>query len=221
MKRLRRILKFLSIAALAGVLLVLAAETFIDIAASGRIYDDIAKIPKRRVGLVLGTGKYVAVGRGNLFYSHRIAAAADLFNAGKVGFLIVSGDNGRKTYNEPDIMKRDLIARGVPEEKIYCDYAGFRTLDSMIRAKKIFGLDEVTVISQKFHCQRAIFLAQNNGLDAIGFEAKAVEGSEATRTIVRERIARMVAVLDAKILHRGPRYLGPPIVIGTDPPPKA
>lgn len=220
MKR-RRILRWLGWFTLAAVVLVGGCEWLIDRSASGRIYDDATKIPQRRVGLVLGTGKYVAQGRGNLFYARRIEAAADLFRAGKVEFLIVSGDNGRKTYNEPDNMKRDLVKRGVPAEKIYCDYAGFRTLDSMVRAKKVFGLDEVTVISQRFHCERAIFLAQSCGLDAIGFEAHAVEGREALRTILRERIARVVAFIDAYVTHRSPKFLGKPIVIGVDPPPTA
>ncbi len=101
---------------------------------------------------------------------NRITATISLFKAGKIDYVLVSGDNGTPYYNEPIVFKKDLVKGGIPEECIFLDFAGFRTLDSMVRAKVIFGLDQVTVISQKFHNKRAIYLAEKKGLKAIGYK---------------------------------------------------
>src|SRR5215831_4157585 len=162
------------IALVAAVSLPLAGW-MIDRAANGRLYRNVASIPHRRVGLVLGCSEYLGRGYVNPFFTTRIQAAADLFRAGKVDYLIVSGDNHRKGYDEPTAMKCALVRSGIPEDRIVCDYAGFRTLDSVVRAKAVFGQDQVTVISQEFHARRAIFLAQHRGMDAIGFAAQAVD----------------------------------------------
>lgn len=135
------------------------------------VFDDVNSIPKNKVGLLLGTGKYAANGNINLFYKYRIDAAVKLYNAGKIEFILVSGDNSRKDYDEPSDFKNDLIARGIPEDKIVLDYAGFRTLDSVVRAKEIFGQTSITFISQKFHNQRAIYLAEHYDIKAVGFNA--------------------------------------------------
>ncbi len=121
---------------------------------------------------MLGTVKLLASGRVNLFYLYRINAAVKLYKSGKINFILVSGDNGNKGYDEPTDFKKDLIKRGIPADKIFLDYAGFRTLDSVIRAKEIFGIKLVTIISQKFHNERAIYLAEQNGINAIAYNAK-------------------------------------------------
>src|SRR5690606_11301793 len=117
--------------------------------------DDLAPRP---VALVLGTSRMLADGRPNRYYAFRIEAALALFHAGKCEKIVVSGDNGTVTYNEPEDMKADLIAGGVPEERIVCDYAGFRTLDSVVRFKEVFGQTTGIVVSQRFHNERAIFI---------------------------------------------------------------
>lgn len=128
-------------------------------------WNDIQTVPARNVGLVLGAKP------GNRYFTRRINTAAALYHAGKVKWLLVSGDNGKKEYDEPSAMQQALIAKGVPEAAIFCDYAGFSTLDSVVRARKVFGESRITIISQAFHNQRAIWLAQQYGIDAIGVNA--------------------------------------------------
>lgn len=151
---------------------------------------NINDIPKEKVGLVLGAGKTLANGQPNLYFNYRIDAAAELYKAGKVQYFIVSGDNSKKNYNEPEDMKLALMEKGVPENHIFEDFAGFRTLDSVVRAKEIFGQKELVIISQKFHNQRAVFLAQQNGMTAYGYNAKDVNKTMGFKTNLREKFAR-------------------------------
>lgn len=180
--------------------------------AQGLTYNSISEIPKNKVGLLLGTSKFLTNGNTNLYYKYRINATVQLYKTGKIEFVLVSGDNGTKSYDEPSTFKSDLIARGIPEEKIYLDYAGFRTLDSVIRAKEIFGLDSITVISQEFHNKRAIYLAKKNDIQAIGFNAKDLEGRSGFKTKLREYFARTKAVLDV-MTGKNPKFLGDKIEI--------
>ena len=171
------------------------------------VFDSVEQIPYNKVGLVLGTGKYAQSGNINLFYKYRIDAAVTLYNAGKIEFILVSGDNSRKDYDEPSDFKTDLMARGIPEEKIYLDYAGFRTLDSVVRAKEIFGQTAITFISQKFHNQRAIYIAEHYNIKAIGFNATDVYNSH-----FREYLARSKARLDLVFIVQ-PKFFGQKIII--------
>lgn len=196
-------------------LLMLAAHLIVENAADGKTYSEIASMPHRNVGLLLGCSQLRSSGRINLFFKYRIEAGAALFKAGKIDYIIVSGDNHHVTYDEVGAMKVSLIEAGVPEERIYCDYAGFRTIDSIIRAKAIFGLRNVTVISQKFHNERAIYLAENKGMDAIGFNATDVRGEESNLKMkIREKFSRIKAVFDVNIINTKPRFYGPPVEIG-------
>ncbi len=172
----------------------------------------MVQIPKNRVGLVLGTSKRLTDGQPNPYYIYRINATIELFRAGKIDFILVSGDNGSRYYNEPNTFKKDLVKSGIPEEKIFLDYAGFRTLDSMVRAKSIFGLDSVTVISQEFHIERAIYLAEKKGLNAIGFNAKDVSGNQGLQVRLREYLARVKVFLDL-LLNTQPKFYGEKIEI--------
>ena len=183
----------------------------IDQASKERLYDNVVEIPARDVGVVLGTSERLTNGAPNLYFKHRIDAAVQLYRAGKVRHLIVSGDNSDKYYDEPSQMRAALVAQGVPNRAITSDYAGFRTLDSVVRAKKVFGQARVTLISQRFHNQRAIFIANHSGVDAIGFNAADVHGSSGRAINVREVFARVKAVLDVFILSKQPKFLGPPI----------
>ncbi|WP_243472635.1 SanA/YdcF family protein [Winogradskyella sp. MH6] len=172
-----------------------------------QVYDSVNAIPKNKVGLLLGTGKYAASGNINLFYKYRIDAVVKLYKAGKIEYILVSGDNSRKDYDEPTDFKKDLIAKGIPEDRIFLDYAGFRTLDSVVRAKEIFGQTSITIISQKFHNQRAIYIAKQYSIDAVGFNAKDVYNSH-----FREYLARSKASLDL-VFNVQPKFLGEKIVI--------
>ena len=188
------------------------ADGHVEQTAAGRVYDDLDALPHREIAVVLGTSKY-SRGRLNSFYVGRIRAAAELYHAGKVDGILVSGDNGTASYNEPAEMHADLIALGVPAEHITADYAGFRTLDSIYRAGDVFGLDSYIVVSQPFHIARALYLADQRGHDAIGYGARGPQGVHFQRNRAREVLARAKAVLDVEILHIGPKYLGEPVYI--------
>lgn len=210
----RRALAGMAAAGLVGVLAAWGARQMVVSAAAERTYDDVAAIPQREAALVLGCSERLASGWSNLFFQNRIEAAAALYKAGKVKYLIVSGDNHVASYDEPTDMKRALVGRGVPAEAVYCDYAGFRTLDSVVRAKAIFGQSEIIIVSQKFHNQRAIFLASHQGIDAIGFNARDLRSRLALRTRIREQFARVRTVLDVYLFHSRPKFYGPPVHFG-------
>ena len=191
------------------------ARIMIAKASKDKTYSSVELIPHRRVGLVLGCPKQLSNGTPNLFFKNRIDAAAQLFEHRKVDYLIVSGDNHVQGYDEPTDMKNALIDMGVPGDRIYPDYAGFRTLDSVVRAKDIFGQDTIIVISQKFHNQRAIFLASHHGIDAIGFDAPEVGLRHSFKTRCREQFAKVKAVLDVYLFRKRPHFLGQKIIIGS------
>jgi SanA protein len=203
------IIASLLLAVLAGGL-TLAANRACKKAAAGRIFISIETVPANNVGLVLGTSKLTKRGKPNLHFNQRIAAAAALYRAGKIRHLLVSGDNHIASYDEPTDMRDALVAAGVRADAITCDYAGFRTLDSVIRAKEIFNLQRCTIISEKFHCPRALWIAQQHGLDAIAFAAPDVGlKSWSLRADVREQLARNWCAVDLYLLHRAPKFLGP------------
>ena len=177
-------------------------------AADGKLYSTTVSIPYNRVGLLLGTSKFTADGkRLNLFYRYRIDAAVELVKAGKIKYLVISGDNGRDDYNEPATMRNDLILAGVDSAIIYPDYAGFRTFDSMIRLKEIFSQDSVTIISQKFHNERALYIASKLNISTVGFNAKDVSSAAGFKTNLREKFARVKVFLDFWFETK-PKFLG-------------
>lgn len=176
------------------------------------IFDDADSIPACKTALVLGTAKNIG-GRSNVYFTNRIKAAQELYEAGKVKAFVVSGDNGRHTYNEPEDMCNALIEAGVPDSIIYMDYAGFRTLDSVVRMNKIFGQEDFIVVSQQFHNERAIFLAQYNGLKAYGYNAKDIRLNRSSiKTKAREKLARVKVFVDI-LTNKEPKFLGDPIEI--------
>lgn len=186
--------------------------------AKDRVFTDLDKIPQNKVGVLLGTAKYLQSrslsGRNiNPYYQYRINAAAELFHSGKIEYILVSGDNGHRSYNEPQTFKNDLVKMGIPAEKIFLDYAGFRTLDSMVRAKAVFGQESITVISQKFHNERAIYLAEKRGLKAVGFNAKDVNLRSGMKVKFREYLARVKMFSDL-LFSKQPKFLGEEIEIG-------
>jgi SanA protein len=195
---------------IAGVLLlavVFGIDSYISVSTNGDVYDDASAVPDKPVALLLGCSKYFGAGYENPFYSHRIDAAAELYRAGKVRGILVSGDNSRKSYDEPSDIRADLIAQGVPGEYITLDYAGFRTWDSLVRARDVFGQQSMVIISQRFHCQRAIFLARKLDLDVVGYAAKDVGGRGGRNIRRREILARNKAVIDL-LTGADPKFLG-------------
>lgn len=194
------------------ILTIFLCNLIITNAAKGKTFSNLEEIYPNRVGLVLGTSKRLIGGLPNPYYTYRIRATIKLYESGKIDYILVSGDNGTRYYNEPNTIKKDLIREGIPAEKIYLDFAGFRTLDSMVRAKKIFGLDSVTVISQEFHNQRAIFLAEKKGLKAIGFNAKSVTGQPGLKVQLREYLARVKVFVDL-LFNTQPKFYGDKIEI--------
>lgn len=204
-----RVGRMLAYGTLAGLLVWGIADVGIRIASSGRLYDKttIEQIQDARAAVVLGCVRILKDGSRNQFYGYRIRAAAELYKEGKVKAVIVSGDNHVKGYDEPSDMKEDLVAAGIPAGKIVCDYAGFRTLDSVVRAKEVFGAERFIVVSQPFHVRRALFLAWGFGCDAYGYAAEDVRGINSVMTLLREQLAKVAALMDVAI-RRQPKFLG-------------
>jgi len=197
------------------LLLIFAIGTYlvVDDFSSDYIYSEIDSIPNNKAGVLLGTSKYVPEGGINLYYKYRINAAVQLYRAGKIKKIIASGDNGTIHYNEPIKMQQDLIARGIPESDIQLDYAGFSTLDAVIRANAIFSQKSFTVISQEFHNSRAVFIARKKGLDVVAYNAKSVSNGYGFMTHLREYLARIKMLLDIYIFHTEPKFYGKKIDI--------
>ncbi|MCB0395394.1 MAG: YdcF family protein [Flavobacteriales bacterium] len=194
------------------VVFVFWADWRVTSSAVGKTFTDSESLPENKVGLLLGTGKILGNGHINLYYKYRIDAAVQLYESGKIHYVLISGDNSKSYYDEPTTMKRDLIKRGVPSDKIYLDYAGFRTLDSVVRAREIFGQESITVISQRFHNQRAIYIADSKGMQAVGYNAQDVTAGYGFKVMVREKLARAKMYLDL-IFGIKPKFLGKKIVI--------
>jgi SanA protein len=196
------------------MLLILVLTGFVvytNVAASwvarNQVFDQVSELPSAKIGLVFGTSDRIR-GRENLYFRYRIEAAVEVWQAGKIQTFIVSGDNRSRYYNEPEKMKAALIRAGVPARRIVCDFAGLRTLDSIVRAQKIFGADRLLVISQRFQNERAIYLAQANGMEAFGFNAKDVGLQAGYKTKIREIGARVKMWLDVNFLDTEPTHLG-------------
>jgi SanA protein len=164
----------------------------------------VADVPPHDLALVLGTAPKVSGGRRNLHFEGRMDLAADLLRRGKVKRLLLSGDNGTRGYDEPTAMKTALIARGVSEDALVLDYAGFRTLDSVARAKSTFGHAKLIVVTDDFHIARALYLCEHFGIEAVGCAA---DTSEFLRPgiRVREHFARALAVADV-VTGRKPKF---------------
>lgn len=198
-----------------ALLTILYCDRQVRMASVGKMYANITQVPHNHVGLLLGTGKFLAGGRLNPYYTFRIDAAIELMKAGKIEYLVISGDNSRKDYNEPGMMRSDLVAAGVDSTRIFLDYAGFRTFDSMIRLKEIFSQNAVTVISQAFHNQRALFIAGKENMAAVGYNARDVSAKAGLRTQVREKLARVKVFADY-LFGTKPKFLGPKVSIPSD-----
>jgi len=189
----------------AVLLFVLAINLWV---VSYRPIDDIRCVLPREYALLLGTSKYTLGKKENPYYRYRIEAVSHLYQLGKIKKIIASGDNATRYYNEPAVMREDLIKAGVPKKDIILDFAGFRTLDSIVRCKNKFGVNDPIIITQKYHSYRALFLARNMGMDnAIAYTAKAPKDTSYTmRNHRREILARIKAVFDVYILDSRPKF---------------
>lgn len=204
--------KYTLLGVVGGALVVLFANILVLSSVNSKVYTDIEKVAYSDVALVLGTSSSVNGRTENPFFTHRIAAAAELFFQGKVKHILVSGDNSSMHYNEPRDMRHALIKLGVPDSCITMDFAGLRTLDSVVRSHKIFQQKRITIVSQEFHNYRALFIAQYYGIEAVAYNA-AYPGEASTKTIWREYLARPKALLDLYLFHTQPKFLGDKINI--------
>jgi SanA protein len=209
--RLKTSLRWMWRAALAGVLLVAGLNLWMTLRANGRIETNATSVPAADVALVLGTGKMIEGGI-NRHFTVRMNAAASLYKAGRVKHLLLSGDNSHQGYNEPQDMKAALVERGVPAAAMTCDYAGFRTLDSVVRAHEIFGLKRCVVISDDFHLARALWLADRNGIEATAFYMDAIPWGSSWKSRCREWLARVKAVAD-EVVGTEPKFGGDKITL--------
>ncbi len=195
--------------ALGALIVALSSYWFVQRAA-GRHYNSLEAVPPQQVALLLGTSSRTTHGTPNPFFYARIRAAASLYQAGKVRYILASGDNRHRSYNEPQRMQEALIAYGVPQSAIYLDHAGYRTLDSVIRAARIFNLSRYIIVSQREHNLRALYIAQAYGHDAYAYNAPMNHRVTMRRFIAREAAARLLTLVDIHLLRREPSVIGAP-----------
>ncbi len=205
---------FLKWCLLITFLIIVFSNFYVEYSARKHVYSSTDLLPDNKVGLLLGTSKYKISGGLNPYYYYRIVATVRLIKLGKIKYIIVSGDNSEINYNEPKQMKDDLVKLGVDPNVIFLDYAGFRTLDSVVRSKEIFGQTSITIISQAFHNKRAIVIANFKHINAIGYNAQDLKPILGIKVQFREIFARVKLLIDLYLINKQPRYLGEKIVIG-------
>lgn len=201
---------YLSAGILAFLLLIFSQWAFnkVEYTTQKLIFSSVDEIPYTKTALLLGTSPTLKNGKANPYFTNRIASTAHLYHSGKITNILISGDNGSKQYDEPTAMKMALIGLGVPDSVIFLDYAGFRTIDSVIRSKEIFGRDSITIISQGFHNKRAVYIAKHHGIYAVAYNAEDIGGKSGLRQNIRERGARVKLMWDLYAVHYTPHFLG-------------
>lgn len=192
----------------AFLLLIVGSNLWIIKSTSHRVFSDAEMLPDHGVALVLGTSNKTVSGHVNPYFSKRMETAAELYKLGKIDHLILSGDNRSMYYNEPMEMRKALIKLGIPASAITLDYAGLRTLDSVVRCKEIFGQNKITIITQPFHSYRALFISDYYNIEAVAMVADEPGFEFSFKVRLREYFARPKAVLDLYILKTAPRFLG-------------
>jgi SanA protein len=205
---MRRFIRIVIIFAILIFALLLACNVWIVKSTEHKVFADLSKLPDHRVALVLGTSHKSVGGGPNPFFANRIKTAAELYRLGKIDHFILSGDNRTMYYNEPMEMKKALILQGVPSTAITLDYAGLRTLDSVVRSKEIFGQNKITIITQSFHSHRALFISDYYKIDAVAMVAEDPDLDRTFKVRVREYLARAVAVFDLYIFKTAPKHMG-------------
>jgi SanA protein len=208
----KKIIKIAAAVFIFVLIVIIVCNILVSNSTKNFVYDNPKNIPYNEVGLLLGTSKFLKNGRINEYWKNRIDATFELYKLKKIKFVIISGDNGKSTYDEPTDMKKELVKLGIPAAAIFLDYAGFRTFDSMIRAQKIFSQQSFTVISQRFHNERAIYIGQHYGIKAIGYNAKDVAANKGFKTNLREIFARVKLFIDF-VIDKQPKFLGEKVEI--------
>ncbi|MCS3867156.1 SanA protein [Chryseobacterium ginsenosidimutans] len=211
-KLIKNIFKIFLLLLVAGIIFIAWSNYSIKKSTEAYVSYNIADVPETKTALLLGTSKTLNNGQPNAYFFNRIQATADLYKSGKIQYIIVSGDNSQKDYNEPEDMQLALMEYGIPKDKIFLDFAGFRTLDSVVRAKEIFGQTKLVIVSQKFHNERAVFLAKQIGMEAFGYNAKDVNKYAGFKTNMREYLAKAKAYWDL-IFGIEPKFGGDKILI--------
>lgn len=211
-KLIKNIFKIFLLLFVAGIIFIAWSNYSIKKDSAPFVSYHIADVPETKTAVLLGTGKNLSNGMPNAYFYNRIQAASDLYKSGKIKYIIVSGDNSTKDYNEPEDMQLALMQYGIPKDRIFMDHAGFRTLDSVIRAKDIFGQTKLIIISQKFHNERAVFLARKNGMEAFGYNAQDVNKYAGLKTNLREYLAKSKAYWDL-LFDVEPKFGGEKILI--------
>ena len=206
-KLVRKTTKVLFFVFIIGSVLMLVANIWVVTSTKVKILTDYKDLPDSSVALVLGTSNKLTNGSPNPFFEDRILAAANLFRHGKASRFLLSGDNRTKYYNEPLEMKKALIKAGVPVSTITLDYAGLRTFDSIVRCKEIFGHNKIVIVTQPFHCYRALFISQFYKMDAVALMTDSPMPDNSARVYVREYFARAKAILDLYFLNTAPKHL--------------
>lgn len=197
----------------AAILSPFICDRIISNSAKEKIFSNADELPYKHCGILLGTSKYLGDGRTlNPYYTNRIRAAGELLLKNKIKYLVISGDNSRKTYSEPEDMRADLILMGIDSNRIFLDYAGFRTFDSMVRLREIFSQTDVCIISQPFHNERALFIASLEGITAVAYNAEDVGKAFGFKVMIREKFARVKVFVDY-LSFKKPKFLGPKVEI--------
>lgn len=191
---------------------VVVSNIWIVLSSKSRIYDSLEEVPETKTGLILGTSKRIASGQPNEFFANRMDAAAELYHKGKIEKFVISGHKASVYYDEPRDMMQALQERGVPGNRMTLDTAGLRTLDSVIRCRQIYGQKEVIIVTQRFHAYRTLFIADQHDLAATVYAAKN-PNRRFVQVMLRELVARPLAVLDLYIWNTQPELLGDPVFI--------
>ncbi len=207
-KIVSKLLKVLTYLLGALVLLIVTVNIWIIKSTESKIIQVSELTGNKNSVLVLGTSSKLIDGSPNPFFENRIKTAAYLFQQGKVTHFILSGDNRTRYYNEPFEMRKALMKAGVPDSIITLDYAGLRTLDSIVRTKEIFGQNKIIIITQPFHCYRALFISNFYAMDAVAIAAAEPAQEDAWRVYIREYFARAKAVLDLYVFNTVPHHMG-------------
>lgn len=196
---------------------VSAINLYISKIAGQSIYEQNQAIPNAYAALILGA-KVHSGGRLSHMLEDRVLTGLELYREGTVQKLLLSGDHGQKEYDEVNAMRAYLLKHGVPEQDIFMDHAGFNTYASMYRARDVFQVHDVIVVTQKFHLARAVYIAQQLGLHAVGLAAdrRVYMPASQTKAVLRETLARVKAFFDVHIWHAQPKYLGKVIPITGD-----
>jgi SanA protein len=204
----KRVLKVIVISMSILLICVIASNLWVIISTRSQVLNDKQQLQTSGVALVLGTSHRMISGVPNPFFENRIATAAELYRNGKVDHFILSGDNSTPYYNEPMEMKKALMKRDVPATAITLDYAGLRTLDSIVRCKEVFGQSNIIIITQPYHSYRALFISNYYHMNAVALVAKEPSQTISAQVYFREYLARAKAILDLYVLGTAPRHLG-------------